>query len=185
MNSIHCAFVHFFFHLTNAACPLWPRVSRKRSGRAGCWGQAHSRHGARPRRAHSGERSGGPASSPPPQWASPAAVSPGCPSPPLVCSARHVHALPRALPLNRGAMCFAELTVGFSSWRPLSQDDSTSLTRGPRRVTLLPRHHDPSGRITCVTFLPVGMQTLYPDPPRFLIPVCMLWPRLLVFWTSI
>lgn len=121
----------------------------------------------------------------PPQWASPAAVSPGCPSPPLVCSARHVHALPHALPLNRGAMCFAELTVGFSSWRPLSQDDSTSLTRGPRRVTLLPRHHDPSGLITCVTILPVGMQTLYPDPPRFLIPVCMLWPRLLVFWTSI
>lgn len=93
----------------------------------------------------------------------------------LICSARDVHTLSCALlPLNHGAMCFAELTLGFSSCHPLTLDDYTSLTLGP-----------PLGHVTCVTFLPAGMQTLYTDLSCLLIPVCTLWFRLPTFWSRI
>lgn len=93
----------------------------------------------------------------------------------LICSARDVHTLSCALlPLNHGATCFAELTLGFSSCHPLTLDDCTSLTLGP-----------PLGHVTCVTFLPVGMQTLYTDLSCLLIPVCTLWFRFPTFWSRI
>lgn len=111
LNSVHCAFVHFFCHSTNATCPLCPRVSRKHwrvvaprcarcplggAGRALGTGRhralgtgRHSRHGARPRPAHSGERSACPTSSPSPQGDSPRGGAPGLSLPTAHSSVLH------------------------------------------------------------------------------------------------
>lgn len=111
LNSTQCVFVHFFCHSANGTCPLWPRVSRKHwrvvaprcarcplggAGRALGTGRhralgtgRHSRHGARPRPAHSGERSACPTSSSSPQGDSPRGGAPGLSLPTAHSSVLH------------------------------------------------------------------------------------------------